>query len=90
MGVDAEFDRHAASAADRARQGHQDVVDRLRAAMDTDAGVDSGKTITEPPPAPRSFKPPWKNIWKAPLPPPRITPSTTLGDYLRPAMHHGL
>jgi flavonoid 3',5'-hydroxylase len=39
---------HAATAADRARHGRLDFVDRLRAAMD-DAGADddSGETITE-------------------------------------------
>lgn len=39
---------HAATAADRARQGRRDFVDRLRAAMDAGADDDeSGETITE-------------------------------------------
>ncbi|PWZ05381.1 Flavonoid 3',5'-hydroxylase [Zea mays] len=38
---------HAATAADRARQGRQDFVDRLRAAMDAGADDESGETITE-------------------------------------------
>ncbi|TKV95936.1 hypothetical protein SEVIR_9G395800v4 [Setaria viridis] len=38
---------HAATAADRARHGRQDFVDRLRAAMDAGADDDSGETITE-------------------------------------------
>lgn len=35
---------HAATAADRAREGRQDFVDKLRASMDDD---DDGHTITE-------------------------------------------
>ena len=39
---------HAATAADRARDGRQDFVDRLRAAIDAGADDDgSGETITE-------------------------------------------
>jgi hypothetical protein len=38
---------HAATAADRARQGRQDFVDRLRDAMDAGADDESGETITE-------------------------------------------
>jgi flavonoid 3',5'-hydroxylase len=40
---------HAATAADRARQGRPDFVDRLRATMDAGAAADdeSGETITE-------------------------------------------
>ncbi|CAN6312636.1 unnamed protein product [Urochloa humidicola] len=38
---------HAATAAERARQGRQDFVDRLRASMDAGADDDSGETITE-------------------------------------------
>jgi len=29
---------------------------------------------------------PWKRIWKGPLPPRRITPATTIGDFLIPAL----
>ncbi|CAL4931183.1 unnamed protein product [Urochloa decumbens] len=38
---------HAATAAERARQGRQDFVDRLRASMEAGADDDSGETITE-------------------------------------------
>ena len=38
---------HAATAADRARDGRQDFVDRLRAAIDAGADDESGETITE-------------------------------------------
>jgi len=38
---------HAATAADRARDGRQDFVDRLRATMDAGADDESGETITE-------------------------------------------
>ena len=38
------------------------------------------------PPPPRRIKAPWKNIWRGPLPPPRITPIATIGDYLQPAL----
>jgi len=38
---------HAATAADRARRGRQDFVDRLRASMDAGADDESGETITE-------------------------------------------
>ncbi|XP_066380581.1 flavonoid 3',5'-hydroxylase 1-like [Miscanthus floridulus] len=38
---------HAAMAADRARRGCQDFVDRLRATMDAGAADESGETITE-------------------------------------------
>ena len=38
---------HAATAADRARRGCQDFVDRLRATMDAGADDESGETITE-------------------------------------------
>jgi hypothetical protein len=31
---------------------------------------------------PRRVKPPWKSIWKGPLPPTRLSPSATLGDFL--------
>jgi hypothetical protein len=30
-------------------------------------------------------KPPWKSLWKGPLPPARVTPTATLGDFLPPA-----
>jgi hypothetical protein len=29
-------------------------------------------------------KPPWKSLWKGPLPPARVTPTATLGDFLPP------
>jgi|UPI00081ADB7A hypothetical protein len=48
---------HAATAADRARQGRQDFVDRLRTTMDAGADVENDETITEPSPAPRRSKP---------------------------------
>ena len=38
---------HAAPAADRARDGRQDFVDRLRATIDAGADDESGETITE-------------------------------------------
>ncbi|KAG2586030.1 uncharacterized protein LOC120675719 [Panicum virgatum] len=30
----------------------------------------------------RPVRPPWKQLWKGPLPPPRITPPVTLGQFL--------
>ncbi|WVZ60763.1 hypothetical protein U9M48_010744 [Paspalum notatum var. saurae] len=38
------------------------------------------------PPSPGRVLPPWKKLWKGPLPPPRTTPETTLGDILIPAL----
>ncbi|XP_062215520.1 flavonoid 3',5'-hydroxylase 1-like [Phragmites australis] len=38
---------HAATAEDRAREGRQDFLDKLRASMDAGADDDSGETITE-------------------------------------------
>jgi len=36
--------------------------------------------------SPRRIQAPWKRIWKGPLPPRRITPATTIGDFLIPAL----
>jgi hypothetical protein len=35
---------------------------------------------------PRRAKPPWKSLWKSPLPPARSSPPATLGDFLPPAL----
>jgi hypothetical protein len=34
---------------------------------------------------PHRYKPPWKSVWKGPLPSARTLPMTTLGDFLPPA-----
>lgn len=41
------------------------------------------------PASPKHYLPPWKRVWKGPLPPCRITPAVTLGDLLRPALEGG-
>ena len=35
---------------------------------------------------PRGMPPPWKKIWKGPLPPRRLSPARSLGDVLLPAL----
>jgi len=39
-----------------------------------------------PHPSPRRYAPPWRRIWRGPLPPPRVTPETRLGDFILPVL----
>ena len=40
-------------------------------------------------PFPKAVHAPWKRMWKGPLPPRRITPPATFGDFILPVMHSG-
>jgi hypothetical protein len=45
----------------------------------------SATTTTRTAPV-RPARPPWRNIWRGPLPPPRVSPRRTLADVLIPAL----
>ena len=38
----------------------------------------------------KAARPPWKNMWKGPLPPRRITPTPTIGDFIMPRLKPGV
>lgn len=47
-------------------------------------------TSTKASASPLPVRPPWLNLWKGPLPPRRITPVTTIGEYIVPKLQHRL
>jgi hypothetical protein len=41
--------------------------------------------VLDSPSSPKRIQAPWKRLWKGPLPPRRITPVMTIGDFIMPA-----
>jgi hypothetical protein len=54
---------------------------RLVTALTTTTGQ---RAVRSPSPPLRQAKPPWRSVWKGPLPPTRSSPAAKLGDFLPP------
>jgi hypothetical protein len=58
-------------------------------AASSNTGLPSARSLATPPrrssaTPPRRAKPPWKSLWKGPLPPARLSSPATLEDFLSP------